>query len=303
MSQPPYAPQVAAVGGLPTILPDVPISAVFLLMYVCFAAANMTILQRNNRKGHKFLMSGMIFGFCMSRIVTFSLRIAWANHPYNVRLAIAASIFVNAGILLIYVINLLFAQRLLRAKLPTLGWHPAVSIICKVFYAALVAALITVIVAVILTSYTLHPKLLRQCQEILKTAITFLFVFTTLPLFLLALAFFTRPKSAEKEELFGHGSIRSKAAIVLLSTLMCIFIAGFKCGTTWMPPRTIFHPAWYHSKAAFYGFLFVPEILVLSLLTFSRVDKRFHIPNGSAKPGDYSGRNTQPKEMGGEEQV
>lgn len=41
---------------------DIPISAVFLVLYIGGAVTHMTIFQLNKRKGHKFLMSGLLFG-------------------------------------------------------------------------------------------------------------------------------------------------------------------------------------------------------------------------------------------------
>ncbi|KAI0542585.1 hypothetical protein GGR58DRAFT_452831 [Xylaria digitata] len=286
-SGPPYAPRTAGLGGIPEVIPDIPICAVFLTIYLSSAITNMTILQINLRRQHKFVISGALFGFSMSRIITFILRIVWALNQHNVRLAIAANVFVNAGVLVVYVINLIFAQRILRAKQPAFGWHPAISIALKVFYVGIGAALILVIYSVVQGSYTLNPNTLRAVRDIQLTATTYLLVFTTLPIWLLMVAHLLLPKSAD-EELFGHGSMRTKVLINVLSTFICITIAGFKVGTAWETPRPLSNPAWYHSKPAFYVFSFVLEIFVLALLTLSRVDKRFHIPNGSKQPGDYS---------------
>ncbi|KAI8623427.1 hypothetical protein F5Y19DRAFT_458590 [Xylariaceae sp. FL1651] len=286
-SGPPYASPNAGPGGLPDIIPDVPICAVFILFYLSFAVINMVILQVNMRRQHKFILSGLIFGFSMSRIITFILRIVWATRQHNVRLAIAANVFVNAGVLIIYIINLIFAQRILRAKQPYIGWHPSINIVLKIFYVGIGAALILVIYSVVQGAYTLDPYKLHAVRDIQLAAITYLLVFTTLPLWLLLVAHFLLPKSAD-EELFGHGSTRSKVIINVLSSCIAIFIAGFKAGTTWEAPRPVSNPAWYQSKPAFYVFSFVLELLILGLLTFSRVDKRFHIPDGSKQPGDYS---------------
>ncbi|KAI0114314.1 hypothetical protein GGR51DRAFT_503877 [Nemania sp. FL0031] len=291
-SGPPYASRTAGLGGIPSVIPDVPISAVFLTIYLGFAITNMTILQINLRRQHKFVISGALFGFSMSRIVTFILRILWATHQHNVRIAIAANVFVNAGVLVVYVVNLIFAQRILRAKQPSVGWHPSISIVLKAFYVGIGGALVLVIYAVVQGSYTLDLARLHAVRDIQLAAVTYLLVFTTLPLWLLAVAHFLLPKSAD-EELFGHGSMRTKVLINVVSTCLCITIAGFKTGTAWEAPRPISDPAWYHSKPAFYVFGFVLEIFVLSILTFSRVDKRFHIPNGSSQPGDYSGRSSE----------
>lgn len=59
---PPYAPQIWGLGGKPSIIPDEPITAIFLFLFILSAIAHMTIFQLNQRKGHKFLMSGLLFG-------------------------------------------------------------------------------------------------------------------------------------------------------------------------------------------------------------------------------------------------
>ncbi|KAI1367262.1 hypothetical protein F5Y08DRAFT_326872 [Xylaria arbuscula] len=288
-SGPPYASRNAGVGGLPEVIPDIPISAVFLVLYLTSAVTNMTILQINLRRQHKFIISGALFGFSMSRIITFILRIVWALHQHNVRLAITANIFVNAGVLVVYVVNLIFAQRILRSRQPTLGWHPIISTILKVFYGGVGVSLILVIYSVVQGAYTLDPNLLRITRDIQLAATTYLLVFTTLPIWLQVAAHFVLPKSADAEK-FGYGSHRAKVAINVLSTCICITIAGFKAGTAWQTPRPVTNPAWYHSKPTFYVFSFVLELLVLAILVLSRIDKRFHIPNGSKGPGDYSRR-------------
>ncbi|KAI0134885.1 hypothetical protein F4814DRAFT_3095 [Daldinia grandis] len=287
-SGPPYAPTAAAVGGVPSVIPDVPICAVFIALYMVFAATNMTIFQINNRRAHKFIPSAALFGFCMARIVTLTLRIAWANRQTNVRLAIAANIFVNAGILIVYVINLIFAQRILRAKKPSLGWHTALRITFKLLYIGIPCALIMVITAVLLSMYSLDPYTLRACRAVQLTSGTYLLVFTTLPVFLTAAAYLLPPSS--REETFGDGRMKFKVAIVLATACLCILTSGFKIGTAFATQRALNDPAWYHGKAPFYVFNFVVEILILCVLTLNRVDRRFYIPDGSSQPGHYSGR-------------
>jgi len=283
---PPYASKVASTGGLPSVIPDVPVCAVLLCFYIGFAITNMTIFQPNRRRKYKFLPTVFIFGFCMSRLATLVLRITWATRQHNVRLAIAANVFVNAGILILYLLNLIFTQRILRATHPKIGWHAILSITFKVFYAAIGAALAMVITAAIIGAYTLNTSTLEKVRDVQLAAITFLLIFVTLPLVLLALAHFL-PHSSDEEH-FGQGSMTKKKVIVLLVACLLITIAGFKAGTAWMPPHPITKPAWYHSKASFYIFNFALEITVLFILTLSRPDKGFHVPNGSKGPGDYT---------------
>jgi hypothetical protein len=63
---PPYLPTVASLGGMPTVELDDPICGVLLLFFIAAAATNMTILQINLRRDHKFFFSGLVFGFCVS---------------------------------------------------------------------------------------------------------------------------------------------------------------------------------------------------------------------------------------------
>ncbi|KAF5979588.1 hypothetical protein FBULB1_5663 [Fusarium bulbicola] len=281
-----YPPTTASAGGLPSNGIDTPICAVFIFLYICFAATNMTIFQKNRRRDHKSILSGVMFGFCMARITTLVLRIAWANRSHNVRLAIAANIMVNAGILLIYIINIILSQRILRAKQPRIGWHPVLRFGTKMLYCLIPGALIMVIVSTVLQLYSPSPQVHSACHDVLLAAVTFLLVFTCVPI--VQLAFATLLPRHNDEETFGAGSMRAKVLIVTLSTCMCITIAGFKAGSLWSPPRQLSNPAWYHSKACFYAFNFMLEILILCVLTFNRIDKRFYIPNGSTKHGDYS---------------
>jgi hypothetical protein len=284
----PYAPTTAGLGGAPTIIPDVPICAVFIFLYICSAVTNSTLFQKNRRRQHKFVLSILLAGFSWARVGTLVLRIAWATRPTNIRLAIAAQIFLNAGVLIVYIINLILAQRILRAKHPRVGWNPILRMIYKILYITIGIALAAVISSVVVSVYTLNPHTRSICRDIQLAALTYLLIFTCLPVCHVVTAVLL-PKSPDEEN-FGEGSMRSKYMIVTLSSCLCIIIAGFKAGATWSPPRPITDPAWYDSKASLYVFDFSMEILILCLLTISRIDKRFHVPNGSNQPGDYTQR-------------
>lgn len=58
----PYEPQIWQLGGRPEVSVDVPVTAVFLGLFIIGAATHMTIFQLNRKKGHKFLMSALLFG-------------------------------------------------------------------------------------------------------------------------------------------------------------------------------------------------------------------------------------------------
>lgn len=226
-------------------------------------------------------------GFCMARIVTLTLRIASTCLPTNIRLAIAAQIFVAAGVLLVFVINIIWTQRIIRSLHPGVGWHKITSIIPKILYALIALTLAIVITATVQSLYTLRPRTRTIDRGLQLYGATFLAIvsFLPIPTLLIALAI---PRK-DPHDRFGKGRLRTKITVLLIgSTLVCLG-AAYRCGTTWLKPvpRTQPLPDYYH-KAAFYTFNFVVEILTVYLYAALRVDLRFHIPNGAKGPGSYS---------------
>jgi hypothetical protein len=59
---PPYPPRNAGLGGTPGIIPDVPVSAVFLVLYLVFGVIHIKIFKANKSRGHKFIFNGAVLG-------------------------------------------------------------------------------------------------------------------------------------------------------------------------------------------------------------------------------------------------
>ncbi|KAL9045646.1 MAG: hypothetical protein Q9214_001341 [Letrouitia sp. 1 TL-2023] len=286
----PYPPTAAALGGHPTVGTDVPITSVFLFLFVCGAIAHMTIFQLNRRRGHKFIMSAMMFGFCMARIVTCVMRIVWSCYSTDVSIAIAAAIFVAAGVVLLFVINLIFAQRIIRAAHPHSGWHPFFSYFFHAIYILIVLSLIMLITANIQNFYTLNKNTKRIDRDIILYGQTFYAIISFLPV-VLVIGGLVVPRKTRVEK-FGNGRFRSKIYILVAASLILCLGACFRVGTNYKDPVPLTQPPpGYLSKACFYIFNFVLEILVIILYVVVRVDLRFHVPDGSSRAGDYSGTN------------
>ncbi|KAK5108915.1 hypothetical protein LTR62_007717 [Meristemomyces frigidus] len=297
---PPYPSRTAGVGGLPTISLDIPISSVLLAIYLFFALYNQILFQLNRRRKHKFLFSWVLFGFCMCRVLTFILRIVWATQPHNVQVAIAANILVNAGILLLYIINYLFALRILRARQPEVGWNRALHYFSVFFYWAMGISICLVISMVVVSSYTLKLDLLHAARKILLAGLTIFTIFTALAPLILATSLGLKP--SPRAENFGKGDMRLKIIVCGLSCALALLIAGFRCGTSWESPRPRDNPAWYDNKAAFYCFEFVPEIMILVLFAVAEIHLRFHVPNGSSKARSYKAvEGDEPMRLGSRE--
>lgn len=233
----------------------------------------------------------------MARVLTCCLRIGWATNHHNVSLAIAAQIFVNAGILIVYIVNVIFAQRILRARHPTLGWDRALKIVFTILYSLIGVALVLVIVLTVMSFYTLNPTVLSEAHWIQRGAILYLLVIAFMPLVIAAVAY-AIPRTKPIDH-FGHGGLTSKAIILVIGAGLCTLIAGFKAGINWSPPRPITDPAWYDSKASFYCFNFMLEVIILIVYISARIDQRFHVPNGSSKRRTYA--KPEPEAESGEE--
>lgn len=284
---PPYPPQTWSLGGRLDESVDIPITSVFLALYIIGAIGHMLVFKNNMKRGHKFILTMLVFGFCMCRVVTCILRIASATRPTNIQLALAAQIFVAAGVLLIYVVNLIFAQRLIRAQHPRLGWSFRFGMFFKLTYVVVAFTLIMVITVTVQSFYTLSTNTRRIDRDVqLYCATFFAYVsFLPIPLTLLGLIL-PRKKRLEK---FGTGRWRSKIFVLLLGSFIVCLGASFRCATSYLDPVPIRQPLpSYFSRACFYVFNFTLEILVIYLYLIARIDKRFHIPNGAKGPGQYA---------------
>lgn len=289
MQKAPYTPVIASLGGVPTVGTDVPIIAVFMFLFIVGAITHMTVLQLNLRKKHKFIISGMIFGFCMARIVASCLRIAWAAHPRHVPLEIAASIFVSAGVVLLFAVNLIFTQRIIRALHPRVGWGKVLGIFFAVVYTLIVITLIMIIIVTVQSYYTLSQNTRRIDRNIQLYGGTYFALVAFLPIPMIVLALLL-PRKTPIEK-FGTGSFRAKLYIVIAAAALLTLGAAFRTGGNYRTPRPRNQPGWYQSRACFYIFNFLVEVAVVYLYAIVRVDFRFFVPNGASGPGDYSGAN------------
>ncbi|OAX77679.1 hypothetical protein ACJ72_08019, partial [Emergomyces africanus] len=283
---PPYPPTVAGMGGQPSISVDVPVTAVFLAIFITGAACHMTLFRKNMARGHKFIPSAATFGFCMARITASVLRIVWANRLTNAKIAIAAQIFVAAGVLLLFILNLLYTQRIFRATHPRIGWSRPFSHAFKALYVVIVLSLVMVITATVQSFYTLDTDTRTIDRKLQWWGVSYFTFVSFLPIPLLA--FITLAPRRHPTEHFGQGSLNAKILIASAAAVLLCLGASFRAGTTFMPPRMPNNPAWYHHKACFYIFNFGIEATVVFLFFFSRVDLRFYVPDGSSKVRTYT---------------
>ncbi|KAJ4346088.1 hypothetical protein N0V95_005704 [Ascochyta clinopodiicola] len=290
--KPPYPPTHAGLGGTPDVIPDIPITAVFLVLYLIFGIIHIKILKTNKRRGHKFIFNGAILGLCKIRIITMSLRIAWACHQRNVGLAMAANVFVYVGAIILYMVNWFFTQRIVRAQHTKLGWSTPYRIVHRGALVLLIGSLLMIVVTSLWQFFTLNNNTLRIFRDLQLAGQTYFTVFTFAPIVFVLISLLIPRHEIDK---FGAGRLRVNITILLIAAAVVSTGQIFRCVINWLPPVPLRNaqgqfqdPPWYFAKACFYAFNFVTELIVIMMYAVVRIDLRFHVPDGAKRAGDYS---------------
>ena len=240
----------------------------------------------------------------MSRITANILRIVWACQPQAWSVAIAAIIFYYAAVTLLFIANLIFAQRILRAQHPYVGWSKSLSILFPVLIVTIIATIFLLIAAVVAEFYTLGARNERTTRSIQRYGQTLYATMASLPMFIVGISSLARryPRSGMTTTIdkFGGGSMRAKIVIVMVSSFFLGLGAWYRAGTVLSPafPFTRTTPNGsslevpepsYLSKACFYIFNFTIEISIVYFWLAVRIDKRFYVPDGAKGPFSYAG--------------
>ena len=266
----------------------------------------MSLLKINAARGKKFSLSGMMFGFCFTRIMANTFRIVWAVYPKSVRIGIVAEVFVYAGIILLFIGNLFFTQRIVRAQHPHFGWTKGFSALLPAILFVVVGSIIALIVAVLISFFTLNVKTLTAVRDVQKYGETLYAFVAFLPIPIVTTSCLMRrlPSIRNKQNVdkFGSGSMRAKVAIVIVSAVFLCLGASWRAAVLYLPSYDSTNPAtpWYFKKTCFYLFDFTIEISVTLSWLALRIDKRFFIPNGAKGPYSYGGGFTFAGEPGNE---
>lgn len=219
---------------------------------------------------------------------------AWAALITNVSLVIAAQVFVTADVLLLFILNLVFAQRLLRAMHPRVGWHPITNRLFHGYYVLVVLSPISVITCFIQSLYTLdmHTRQVDRGFTLCGTTFFLVAAFFPVPFVLVNYLTLDAQRRKDANQVQGHdlekvapsqrstmaGSIANAVCILVVGALLLTLEAGFRTGVAYSPVRPANDPAWFHSKACFYIFNFETELAVIYLYAVVRVDRTLYVP-------------------------
>jgi hypothetical protein len=193
----------------------------------------------------------------------------------------------------IFAINLVLTQRILRAIHPKIFWHPAVS----AFFTALLISVpffiifnIAVLTASFFVTTASGAKITKDLLFLGSSWNLWLCVF---PLIFLPI-FGTLPSPTPIEK-FGNGRFRTKIVMLVYSSAT-LFIGAIVRLIAAAQSHPINDPGQVDTKTIFYLTGFMLEIFVVILFAAARFDLRFHVPNGCTGPGQYAPEKEDDKE-------
>lgn len=278
-----------------------------LSLFAVALLTHLTIFFHNTltdtpARPRKFIFSLLLFGFCMTRIAALSLRVAWARTPFNANVAIAAGVLTNAGVLILFIVNVILGIRVLKGCLPQIGWRKEVYWGLRGIIGTVVGVLVMVVVCNVHSLFTLDAHTRQMEREVLLFAGVYMSVLAFLPAAGMAVLFVVMESNGgerwKRAENFGTGKMTTKMGMLLGASLLLTLGAGFRCGVSFAA-RPLANPGWWHGKAPFYVFSFALDLVVVYMYAIMRFDRRFCVPPNCKGPGDYS-RVTVQEEDGGE---
>ncbi|KAJ0122639.1 hypothetical protein J7T55_003154 [Diaporthe amygdali] len=185
---PPYPLNNAQIGGIPSVSIDMLPLAVFLALYAIAAVTSTLLTEIHRRKGHGRTIPVILFLFSGERVVACAMRIAWAFRPANVRIAVASQVLLQAGVLLLFLLNLILAERVLLDRDLGIRSRRCLKALLGTLSALTISALVMVVVSIIVSVYTLDQNTIDRCRDVQRAAATYLLALAAAPVAMLVFA-------------------------------------------------------------------------------------------------------------------
>ncbi|CAD6571685.1 MAG: hypothetical protein CYPHOPRED_004551 [Cyphobasidiales sp. Tagirdzhanova-0007] len=254
-----FSGRVHVAGGVPSTVPDVPVCAVLILAYLVGAAGNVML----------FVRYGMRFR----------------------NLAITSLVFLNAGVLIIFLLNLQMCKMtIFRTHYVYFTNNPSKKDLIKKIFAG-ISLLLLPFLAISITgaiqSFLTDNASIQAKDSILKhIGVCVFLVYSFLPFPILSCNAFLRLKNGEPRAVPSNkssadfelklwrknGTLWYNSAFIICSASLVILEYTFKI-IEGFASATI--PHWYFSKATFYCLSILPELFAMYTLLFSDMPKRY----------------------------
>jgi hypothetical protein len=180
----------------------------------------------------------------------------------------------------LYLVNFALASRIVRSHHPQIAGTIFKGARLGLIFLTLMAMGL-IMIANIQMAYTLTDETIRTDRNILVFGATFNagMAFLPVPVVLLSLLSSPQPDSVS----IMASSDTRRTALVIVTSLLLTFRAGWICVSSWQGPVAPTDPTqWYLAKPVFYLVSLLPELLVVYLLGLGRMDRFFFLdPHGA----------------------
>jgi hypothetical protein len=267
-------------GGIPTDGTDIPASAVLLVVYLALAVVHGYLFFVKSKK--TFIPQAMTMGFCISRVVSMSLRIAWTANVTNKNIAIASNIFLNAGVLLLYIVNMLLTHRFILTIFPNLPTRKTApyNLAFFLYVGSSLPLLILVVVPGVQLFLSSDLSTIHIDRDILRFAQCYLTVFVSAPVIATITSSTIYFFASKKASGLRAGEVSLRAAVLFIAGSLLIWIQAVKILQIFYTatPETAVSPPWFLRRPILYSGFFLPELLVVIIYAVASIRFRYQMP-------------------------
>ncbi|KAK4040437.1 hypothetical protein C8A01DRAFT_35579 [Parachaetomium inaequale] len=272
-THPPFALNEAQPGGIPTPLPDTPLTIIFLLLFTLALILSLLAHHLDLKPPRPpRLLPSLVMTFTLTCLGALATRLAWTYNPTNLHLEIASTILTRAAPILLLNANLLLARRFLRD-------YALAAIFCAV------ASLVMGVSVQAGAYYTREERGLREGREIGLVADCIRVAVAVVPVVAVGVGGWVFPCPVRELGERERARFRARRGMVCGVGALLTVEEGFWTGVAF-EGRGVGSRAWFLSRAAFYCFGFLVEVVVVYWFLAARVDSRFRLrPRGARKTG------------------
>ncbi|KAF2671879.1 hypothetical protein BT63DRAFT_476718 [Microthyrium microscopicum] len=285
----PYPPLEWPLGGFPNIQIDVAVMSVFLFLFLIAAFLHLFLFFANIVRGHRFIISALIFVFCLERVFALAIRIAGTLRGEDGNLYVGGVVLVFGFTPLLYIINLVFAHRIIKAQHPRHGGNIGISLVFWLTYLLILFAWACLVAGLVQPFFQLSTYWRYVDRGLRIWGFTFFAIVSLIPLPLVLLS--TVIPRRHRVNKFGSGSFYAKLWILVLVVILTSLEAFYIAGVEWVTPTSRFVPIpAYMTRTWYYVMIFTLEFIIVILYAGARVDRRFHSgdqPNNNHTGGAY----------------
>ncbi|CUM50007.1 unnamed protein product [Debaryomyces tyrocola] len=178
---------------------DVVPSAIFTAVFAILGILHLVIFSMNFSRGHYFWLSLGWFGYCLTRVVGWALRIAWARNITVTQMGISNEVFLIIPSIILVSINLILAQRLFTWRHPVGGSRKLFwSIMIGLYIVVLGVIAMTIVASAIPYLYYLSERTYKNYQKVVQASSILIILYTLTAVSLIALSYFFKPTTKDE---------------------------------------------------------------------------------------------------------